>query len=501
MLPPPARFEVFSWSTLPSIPRLALGLLAFAAVWLAHLSSVSLTPPVDNIEQLTWVRSLEWGYYKHPPLPTWLAWAPVRLLGLSASTSYLLGACCTLGALTVMWRLLVVLRDTRHANVALLAGLCISYYNGRLYYYNHNVVLLLLSTTSAALCWQAFATRQWRWWLALGVTIGLGALTKYQIAVTVVSVVAFAAHQRAWRDPVHRVGGLLAMLVALLLFVPHVEWLRAHDFGPIRYAVDSSLGAGFGLIDRMGTAAHWLVDQVLNRALAAWLLLAVAAWSSGAAPAPVAPAAAQPRGGDSARALLLAWGLVPLLFMPLVGILLGADLQLQWGTPFLLFAVPGVMELWPRSAWSRCSWPTTVTAFVAVQALLLLSSQLTSPHGPAFLRDHHWRAFDAAALAERLAAPARTALGGPIHVVIGPAGPAGALALQLPERPVVLIDGRLDRSPWVAPDLVARCGALELGRPNTLAGGEPVGPDLPDLDWRVVPRRPGAAACPQLSID
>src|SRR5256885_10565865 len=24
----------------------------------------------DNLEQLTWVHSLEWGYYKHPPLPT-----------------------------------------------------------------------------------------------------------------------------------------------------------------------------------------------------------------------------------------------------------------------------------------------------------------------------------------------------------------------------------------------------------------------------------------------
>ncbi|NMM79153.1 hypothetical protein B2J89_21170, partial [Acidovorax sp. SRB_24] len=49
-----------------------LVLLLFAGVWLWHLSSVALSPPADNIEQLTWMRSLQWGYYKHPPLPTWM---------------------------------------------------------------------------------------------------------------------------------------------------------------------------------------------------------------------------------------------------------------------------------------------------------------------------------------------------------------------------------------------------------------------------------------------
>jgi 4-amino-4-deoxy-L-arabinose transferase-like glycosyltransferase len=482
-------------------PWIAGGLLIFAAVWLSALAHDSLAPPVDNVEQLTWVRSLEWGYYKHPPLPTWLAWLPVSLFGLSAWTGYVLGAACTLTALGLMWRLLVALRGQAFAGVALLAALCITYYNGRLHYYNHNVVLLLLSTASATLCWQAFSTRKLRWWFGLGLAIGLGALAKYQIAVTVASVLVFAAHQRAWRDPVHRSGALLASVVALVVFAPHAAWLQAHDFAPIHYAVESSLGARFSAVHRTVESLHWLLDQVFNRALPAWLLLAVAARASAAAGPEIYVRRSSTVGGDAAKALLLCWGLVPLLFMPLAGVVSGADLQLHWGTPFLLFAVPALMALRPRAAWEQVSWRPILGAFVVIQLLLLALSHATSQRVSSPQRNQDWRGFDPAALAERVAAPARQELGGPIRVVSGPAASSGALALQLAERPLVLIDGRLDRSPWVAPDLVQRCGALQIGLTKELAGGRPFGAAFPTLAWNIVPRDPAAAPCPPLSVD
>ena len=93
----------------------AAGLLLFAAVWLAHLSYTSLSPPTDNIEQLTWLHSLEWGYYKHPPLPTWLIWVPAQWFGANAWTSYVTGAAFTLGSMGLLWNLLSRLRGHRYA--------------------------------------------------------------------------------------------------------------------------------------------------------------------------------------------------------------------------------------------------------------------------------------------------------------------------------------------------------------------------------------------------
>jgi 4-amino-4-deoxy-L-arabinose transferase-like glycosyltransferase len=468
-----------------------LGLLLFGAVWLAHLSYTSLSPPTDNIEQLIWLHSLEWGYYKHPPLPTWLVWVAAQLFGVHAWTTYLTGAALTLGSLGLLWCLLSQLRGYRYATLALLAVLCITYYNGRLNYCNHNTVLMFWVTVSAGACWRACTGGQLRCWLALGAALGLGALSKYQIAVTTISVLCFWLHQRGWRDARQRCGLMMAALVALLICVPHLLWLRTHDFGPLQYAKESSLGAHLGVGRRWGDALHWTADQVLNRAMPAWLLLAAALYAGRrriAAAAWPALLARRVDGDDRARALLLSWGLVPLAFMPVVGIFTGADLQLQWGTAFLLFAVPAAMELAAtRVAWTRAPLRPTLKVFITLQLLLLVQSHLVSPRGPAALRDRHWRSFDSAALAGRLEAPARQALPGQrICVVSGPDAEAGALALQLTDRPLVLIDGRFDRSPWVSADQVKRCSVLELNRGAPLPGGQPVGAGFEGLSWRVV---------------
>ena len=148
--PAPRALSRPGWMILP-------GLLLFAAVWLPYLALTSLSPPTDNIEQLNWVRSLEWGYYKHPPLPTWLLWLPVQIFGWNAWTSYGLGAAFNLASMGLLWRLTAQIRGSAFATVALLAALCISYYSAGLNAYNHNTMLTFWSTASAALCWKAFS--------------------------------------------------------------------------------------------------------------------------------------------------------------------------------------------------------------------------------------------------------------------------------------------------------------------------------------------------------
>lgn len=487
--PSPARVTA-SWRELDgdwfSPGRMAALLLAFAAIWLTLLGLLGLSPPIDDIEQLTWVRSLEWGYYKHPPLPTWLLWLPVRLFGLSAWTTYILGAACTLGAVGIVWHLLVELRGRSYAALAVMAALCVTYYNRQLDFYNHEVVLLLLSAASAALCWRAVATGRLRWWIGLGLVLGLGSLSKYQVVVTIACVLAFAAQQRAWRSETHRRGAALAALTALVMFSPHAAWLVTHRFQPVQYAMASSLGVGLSAFARTTHALHWLVDQLLNRALPALLLLGfVAVRARGRR---VNRPAADP--ADGSRALLLIWGGVPLLFMPMMALVFGAELPMHWGAPYLLFAVPAVMELTRGDRWEWVRMPDVVKGFVALQVLLLVVTFVTSPRGPLAWRSPTWRNFDSAALAREIGDRARTELGGPIRVVVGDAGTAGALAVALPEHPLVLIDGRFDRSPWVSMDLICSHGVLQID--HELDGGRPVGAGFSGLEWRVL--RPDLAA-------
>jgi hypothetical protein len=161
----------------------------------------------------------------------------------------------------------------------------------------------------------------------------------------------------------------------------------------------------------------------------------------------------------------------------------GADLQLQWGTAFLLFAVPAVMELLGVRGGEvplrRGFW-----VFAVVQVLLLVLSFVTSFRGPERWRDTHWRHFQSPVMAERIFPAARAKLGGKVRIIIGPAGLSNALALQAPEQPRTLVDGRYDISPWIERDLVERCGAVELysgkAPQDAIALGEPFG----NLSWR-----------------
>ena len=454
---------------------------------------------MDNIEQLVWIRSMEWGYYKHPPLPTWLLWAAAQVFGASPMLTYVLGAACTMSAAVLLWQLLVKVRGPAYAVVALLAALCITFYNGRLYYYNHNTLLLLATAASATLAYGAITRRNLCLWAALGAVLGLGGMVKYQTAITAMSVFAYWLSQRGWRDSRQRIGLLIAVLVAIVIDAPHLRWAVTNDSGPVGYAITASSGAHFNAFSRLREAANWLSDQVLNRALPAWFVLAVA-WGPCRQNISRNAMAAVPPRSDPARALLLCWGFVPLVFIAILGILTGAELQAQWGTAFLLFLVPAVMELlrWSERSPAKFQVRHALYAFAALQLLLLLLHFVTSPFGPAQWRVSHWRNFDAPTLAARVAGPALLALGGPIQVVIGPQNLAGAIALQLSYAPLVLIDGRYDISPWVPADLVRRCGALQIGSRTQVEGGLPIGIDFPDMYWKIVHPEPGAKACPSI---
>lgn len=482
--------------------RLIMVVAIFATLWIAATWLTTITPPADTIEQMSWSRSLEWGYFKHPPLTTWLYWAAQYLTGPGVWPGYLLATLVNLGTMLILWRLLRQMRGAAFAYVGLVAVLCITYYNGRLTLYNHNTLLTLLSTASAALCWKAMASRRLRWWAMLGLVMGLGTLTKYEFAITMMSILAFWVSQRGWRDVANRRGLLVSILICMVMFVPHLKWLRSHDFGPIAYALNSSLGAKLSMTDRIVDAANWLADQLVNRSLPAWLLLLALAMRHRRGEVLAAHADdVLDRRTEAlpARALIFSWALVPMLFIPAMGIVTGAQLQLPWATAYLLFIVPAAMLAWqPIHGWNAVSLKFATSFFFAIQLALLLLNFLTSSLGPQDMRDHHWRSLDTAKLAQALLPDLERALGcDRLAAVDGPGGLAGALALHLPGRPPVWIDGRLDHSPWLTAELVRSGAILHVGFGVDADGATVVPGFQPTVWWRI--SRPAASSLRAIS--
>ena len=123
---------------------------------------------------------------------------------------------------------------------------------------------------------------------------------------------------------------------------------------------------------------------MLNRAMPAWVLLAVFWMMARRRRSVLGARAAAPAAApcDPGRALLLAFGFTPLVFVSVMTLATGSHIQLHWGTPYLLFAVPAVMELLRgRAGWRRVRPREALVAFMLIQLALMARMELTSPLG------------------------------------------------------------------------------------------------------------------------
>jgi len=86
---------------------------AFVAV---HVAAWTLVPaitqpnaPLDAIEMLYWGHEWQWGYFKHPPLPAWIAEACWLVFGSVDWPLYLASQVCVAACLWAAWQMA---RDT-----------------------------------------------------------------------------------------------------------------------------------------------------------------------------------------------------------------------------------------------------------------------------------------------------------------------------------------------------------------------------------------------------
>lgn len=444
-------------------------LVIYGVIWLGIHWVTALAAPGDNVEQLIWIRSLELGYFKHPPMPTWITAAAAAVVGPSIGLTYVLGGVVTLGSLAIFWRLLCGMRGKAYATVALLAALCITFYCGRLYYYNHNVVMMLWISIAVALTWHVTLKPSLAGWALLGVVSGLAMLSKYQYVLALGVIGLWWLRIGAWRNPVHVKGAMLAAVTGLLTLAPHLYWLTTHDWMPMRYAERTSLGLHLDAAARMQMSWKFAVDWVFNRCMPAWIVLGVALWwgrrSTDKAESKATREQARTAEDKMLREFWLLWGLVPLLSILALCLFTGSYLHLQWGTAFMFLCVPAAMELVksPVSEWSsparlRAAWVT----FGVLQALLLAQFWLASPMGLSGYKSSHQNHIPVDKIVEGLAPAAHKALGGPIDIIIGPQALAGRISMELPERPRVFVERNLQYSPWIHKEELATARIIEV---------------------------------------
>ena len=502
--------------------------LFFVLLWSALPALLQTVPHADNIEQFNWAHALQWGYLKHPPLPTWLLHAGIYVFGPSAYLSYALAMGCVGVTLLLLWRCGTLLLAPGAALLVLLLSSVDYYLMGRGSFLNHNTVMLPFVAASAwAVLRIVTQTRQGAGdgpgavgaiegpgagagagaslpWIVLGLAQGLGMLTKYQMALVItanaLALLACGAHRRP--GFVRHAG--LASVCTLAPLLPHLAWLRTHDFSTFAYAGHSLL-ADLPVAERLRHGLGFTVQQLGRLApclIAVGLALLAARLGAGrragrntpvpapshapispptsppmaaplttSPPSPASSVAASARSplSQGGRALLLL-ALTPLCLVLALALLAGVAPQNHWGASTTLLLPLLAVVRWPRVR--QLAVPGALTAVLAVHALAAGWNIVVARTSPGF---HH--AYAAQPLAALAAAHWQAHTAGEIRAVIGPDWDAGAIALELPTHPAVMGSGDRAQAPWITDALLHDCGALVLWRSDQPLEQQ-IGPEL-----------------------
>ena len=310
----------------------------FWVLWTSNLDSGLYG---DNVEQLIWVHSLEWGYYKHPPLPTWLLAAALSLVGPHWWITNALAAIClaTTGALT--WLIARRLAGQSIANMTIVLWGLQQCFSVSAEIYNHNTVLVMcLAATTYCLirALQASQHPAWYWWLATGALAALAMLTKYQAALPLLAL-SLAALIIAKR---RRLSIGIPIAIALSLFVvmlsPHLYWGYTHQFPTLSYA--SKVIESDGFFRRIFWQLTFAVNQIrlnlplIGALLLSWLIVTI--WSG-----QQSTSVQGERGSKDLTSELKVW-LWALIWGPLAAVLAfsivtGNPLRNHWGVQLFQF--------------------------------------------------------------------------------------------------------------------------------------------------------------------
>jgi len=432
---------------------LAAILALHAAVWTALPTLLYPNLPLDLIEALVYGREWQLGYDKLPPLPWWLVEIANRAVGHDFAF-YLLAQVAVVAALGAIFAMARPLIGPRGALVAVLIVDGLHYLNYTAAKFNHDVIQLPFWALAGFAFHRALRGGALRYWLLLGLTIGLSLWAKYFVVVLAVPLAVFLAldrdARRCWRTP----GPYVAAGVALIAMAPHLVWLVSNDFLPFAYAEHRALPSR-GLIDHVWHPLQFAIGQF--GFLVPSLLIALPLfWPRRANEAPVA---ANADDFDRRIVMLLAFG--PVATVLVLSAVTGRGTVAMWGYPLWLYFGVFIVLAARRAVDDRRLLRALVT-WTVVSACLAVAFVVNYAVLPSY--DHRYRAvfYPGEILADELSMRYRAVTGQSIPYVIGTMWDGGNVAHYARSHPRVLIDGSPARAPWIdLNDLRAR-GALVL---------------------------------------
>lgn len=443
--------------------------IAYALLWWIWLCLLTPNPALDVLETVAWSAHPEWGYYKMPPLTTWLYSAVISVFGYHDWVLHLLPVTVIALALIVIWKTASRLLPAPQAAFASSLLTSVHVYNYSLGEFNNNILEILTWALASWAFVKAVLDKRLRDWFWLGMMAALTLYTKYASMLLLASMVIYSLTPPAralWKSK----GPYIAIITALIAYIPHLHWLVTNDFISLHY-----------MVRRTGLEAQpYQFLQAITRAgslaLSQILILLPMAITMAIARTP-RTAIALPDSEKLVRTLAF----TPFLLLFLYALLTGGKVKDMWATPcwnflgiWLVMRFTPVLEL---SAMRRAGM-----ALLVINILYLTAYAAAMRMGPDITGKIRREHFDGAGFAQSLEKLAQEKKSKQeIRILITDTWLGGNLHYHLASHPDNVTEGNPAFSPWVTQADINRHGAWIVWKdtvPGTLLAAFPAAQDM-----------------------
>ena len=461
---------------------LAVFMALHLLVWTLVPALVHTGMPMDVVEG--YVVGREWviGTFKHPAMPSWLLEMSRLLFSATGWPAYLLSSICVIATYHTIY---LLGRDMTDAPRGVAGALLLS---GVLYFswvspeFNHNVLQMPFWAGIILALWRARQTGSNGWWAMAGALAAGGIYAKFSTAVLLVVVAAYVLFDRKCRRAFAVGGPWIGLGVFFVLVTPLVNWLVDTNFLLFEYAEARAVGG------RAGNVVLFVWKQIASSAgLIALLLLAAARWpasftdKSGADKSgvddPVADkSGAGNSGGPAARMttdagrdastdpadaarFIAVFYMGPIALIVFCAAASGVGLKGAWGTSMLSLAGVAMILLADRLRIPLALQRISAGAFLLL-AVIPLAYAASVTLSDRFSKSPPRVAWPQGEITARLQKIWWERTGQPLRIVAGDLWIGGMVAANAKDRPSLLIDGDLARSPWLDRAMLERYGAL-----------------------------------------
>ena len=441
---------------LRSEPRLTFwfATLAQAALWWLVPAILYSAPPGDLPIVLAIGHEFQLGSAYGPPLAFWLAEIAYDLTGIIGV--YLLAQACVVLTYWAVFALARAIVGIHHATFAILLMAGISVFTAPTPNFGPSVLAMPIVAFALLHLWRALGEGQRGSWFVLAVLLGLLLFTTYSGFGLVALIFIFIVGTRRGRRALRSADPWLALVILLIVPVPHLMWLDVAGRDVMFDAYSQLTGASPGAF-----LPDWLRQLELLLLAHAGLVVLVALGSKWhLRTEQKVPTFVRSFTDPFGRRFVYFFALAPPLVAALIAVLIGERQPTGAYGPYLAMSGLAVVVLagnaipWHRPRLVATTWsflllvpPLSAAATILVLPWFGIPVDVSRP---------------AAAMGQFFADSFERRTGVRLAIVSGEPRTAALVALTAPTRPSLQFATAPERSPWVTPDDIRRKGALVL---------------------------------------